>query len=84
MKKNDINQSIITFINICNTILYTCPPLLLSDEKMEKPMYINFNRCLSVFNVKRKKESLYQRLKRYLDEAHRDGVIGEGLLCKNS
>lgn len=40
-------------------------------------MYINFNRCLSVFNVRRKKESLYQRLKRYLDEAHRDGVMGE-------
>ena len=53
-------------------------------EKKEKPMYINFNRCLSVFNVRRKKKSLYQRLKRYLDEAHRDGVMGEGLLCKNS
>lgn len=40
-------------------------------------MYINFNRCLNVFYVRRKKESLYQRLKRYLDEAHRDGVMGE-------
>lgn len=41
-------------------------------------MFINFNRCLSVINVRRKKESLYERLKRYLDEAHRDGVMGEG------
>lgn len=40
-------------------------------------MFINFNRCLSVIYVRKKKESLYQRLKRYLYEAHRDGVMGE-------
>ena len=41
-------------------------------------MYINFSRCLSVFYVGKRKESLYQRLLRYLNEAHRDGVMGEG------
>ena len=34
--------------------------------------------CLSVFHVRKKSESLYPRLLRYLDEAYRDELIGDG------
>ena len=37
-----------------------------------------FNRCFRVFHVKKKNETVYSRLLRYIDEAHRDGVMGDG------
>lgn len=36
-----------------------------------------FNRCLSVFHVRRKSELMYPRLLRFINEAHRDGVMGD-------
>ena len=42
---------------------------------MELTMY--FNRCLSVFRVSKKSERLYPRLLRFINEAHRDGVMGD-------
>ena len=41
-------------------------------------MTILFNKCLSVFRVRRKSELVYPRLLRFIEEAHRDGVIGDG------
>lgn len=35
------------------------------------------NRCLCVFHIRKKSETLYARLLRYIDEAHRDGVMGD-------
>lgn len=42
---------------------------------MELTMY--FNRCLSVFHVRKKSERMYPRFLRFIDEAHRDGVMGD-------
>ena len=42
---------------------------------MELTMY--FNRCLSVFRVSKKSERLYPRFLRFINEAHRDGVMGD-------
>ena len=42
---------------------------------MELTMY--FNRCLSVFHVRKKSEQMYPRFLRFIDEAHRDGVMGD-------
>ena len=35
------------------------------------------NRCLCAFHIRKKSETLYARLLRYIDEAHRDGVMGD-------
>lgn len=37
-----------------------------------------FSKCFRVFLTREKPESLYNRLVRYINEAHRDGVIGDG------
>lgn len=37
-----------------------------------------FNRCFRVFHVRKKSEPTYLRLLRYIDEAHRYGVMGDG------
>lgn len=40
---------------------------------------INFNHLLGVFHARRRKESrVYPRLLQFLEEAHRDGVMGNG------
>jgi integrase len=36
------------------------------------------NKCFRVFQSTKESETLYPRLLRYLNEAHRDGVIGDG------
>lgn len=35
------------------------------------------NRCLSIFHVRKKSEQIYPRLLRFINEAHRDGVMGD-------
>ena len=35
------------------------------------------NRCLSIFHVRKKSELIYPRLLRFINEAHRDGVMGD-------
>lgn len=42
-----------------------------------EPITMYFNRCLSVFHVRRKSELLYPRFLRFINEAHRDGVMGD-------
>ena len=42
-----------------------------------EPMTNYLNRCLCVFHIRKKSETLYARLLRYIDEAHRDGVMGD-------
>ena len=37
-----------------------------------------FNRCLRVFHVRKETELMYPRFLRFIEEAHRDGVIGDG------
>lgn len=45
-----------------------------------------FNRCLCAFHFRRKTEPMYPRFQRFIEEAHRDGVMGDGryavALCK--
>lgn len=36
-----------------------------------------FARCLSIFHVRKKTELIYPRLLRFINEAHRDGVMGD-------
>lgn len=38
---------------------------------------IYLNRCLSIFHVRKRSELLYPRLLRFINEAHRDGVMGD-------
>ena len=35
------------------------------------------NRCLSIFHVRKKSEQIFPRLLRFINEAHRDGVMGD-------
>ena len=35
------------------------------------------NRCLSIFHVRKRSEQVYPRLLRFINEAHRDGVMGD-------
>lgn len=35
------------------------------------------NRCLSIFHVRKRSEQIYSRLIRFINEAHRDGVMGD-------
>ena len=35
------------------------------------------NRCLSIFHVRKRAELIYPRLLRFINEAHRDGVMGD-------
>ena len=35
------------------------------------------NRCLSIFHVRKKSEMIYPRFLRFINEAHRDGVMGD-------
>ena len=35
------------------------------------------NRCLSIFHIREKSELIYPRLLRFINEAHRDGVMGD-------
>lgn len=42
-----------------------------------EPITTYFSRCLSVLYVRKRKEPIYQRLLRFIDEAHRDGVMGD-------
>ena len=51
-------------------------PLLLK-KAMETITHF-FSKCFRVFLTREKPESLYNRLVRYINEAHRDGVIGDG------
>lgn len=37
----------------------------------------HLNRCLSVFHVRKKSELMYPRFLRFIDAAHRDGVMGD-------
>ena len=37
-----------------------------------------FNRCLRVLHVRKKSVQMYPRFLRFVDEAHRDGVMGDG------
>lgn len=45
-----------------------------------EPITMYFNRCLSVFHLRAKKnsEQVYPRFLRFIDESHRDGVVGDG------
>lgn len=47
---------------------------VINQKTMELTMY--FNRCLSVFQVRKKSELMYPRFLRFINEAHRDGVMG--------
>ena len=40
-------------------------------------MTLLFNRCLGVFRVRKKSDLVYPRLLRFIEEAHRDGVMGD-------
>ena len=48
---------------------------VINQKTMELTMY--FNRCLSVFHVRKKSELMYSRFLRFINEAHRDGVMGD-------
>lgn len=37
-----------------------------------------FNRCLRVFHARKTSELMYPRFLRFIEEAHRDGVMGDG------